>query len=161
MKKLYILIADGGGDGSYHPCFTMDDDMFERMQEAYDNGDVDYEFTPGIDGDGFNYKTLNIPEFQMNALISLSEFQNTSGRQSFTVHLKKMTVAWKVSTRGPGKIPRVTKDRWQQIENTARDKNLYRSFPEIEELSKKIHDPENAHLFSAEAAQKAFKDVEL
>lgn len=28
-------------------------------------------------------------------------------------------------------------------------------------LSKQIHDPENAHLFTAEAAQKAFKDVEL
>lgn len=28
-------------------------------------------------------------------------------------------------------------------------------------LSKQIHAPENAHLFTAEAAQKAFKDVEL
>lgn len=28
-------------------------------------------------------------------------------------------------------------------------------------LSQKIHDPENAHLFTAEAAQEAFKDVKL
>lgn len=61
MKKLYILISDGG-DGSYSPRFTMDGEMIERMQEAYVNGEVDCEYTPGIDGDGFHYRTLNIPD---------------------------------------------------------------------------------------------------
>lgn len=61
MKKLYILINDCG-DGSYSPCFTMDGDMIARMQEAYENDEVDYESTPGIDGDGFSYTVLNIPD---------------------------------------------------------------------------------------------------
>jgi hypothetical protein len=60
MKNLYILISDGG-DGSYSLSYTMDGEMIARMQEAYDNDELD-EWVPGVDGDGFNYQTLTIPD---------------------------------------------------------------------------------------------------
>lgn len=63
-----------------------------------------------------------------------------------------------ISTKG---IPRVTREMWGRIENRARDPSLLRSFPVMEEMPQKIHDPENAHLFTVEAALEAFKDVKL
>ena len=73
MKKLYILV-NNCGDGSYSLCYTRDSDMIDRMQEAYDNGDVDYEFTPGVDGDGFNYKILTIPDECTYESLGISEY---------------------------------------------------------------------------------------
>lgn len=73
MKKLYILVQDCG-DGSYSLCYTMDSDMIGRMQDAYDNDEIDHESAPGIDGDGFNYRTLNIPDECTYASLGISEY---------------------------------------------------------------------------------------
>lgn len=61
MKKLYILIANGG-DGSYYPKYVMDKKVIDRLQKAADNETMDYEFGVGMDGDGFHYATLNLPD---------------------------------------------------------------------------------------------------
>lgn len=58
---LYVLVSDSG-DGSYGINFTMDQEWIDKQQEAYDNGDVDYEYGIGIDGDGFSYSTINVPK---------------------------------------------------------------------------------------------------
>lgn len=58
---LYVLVSDGG-DGSYNINFTMNQEWIDKQQEAYDEGDVDYEYGIGIDGDGFSYRTINVPK---------------------------------------------------------------------------------------------------
>jgi hypothetical protein len=58
---LYALVSDCG-DGSYAINFTMNSDWIDAQQEAYDNGDVDYEYGIGIDGDGFSYSTIMVPK---------------------------------------------------------------------------------------------------
>lgn len=60
-KKLYVLICDGG-DGSYYPKYTLDFTLIAKMQEAYDLDLMDYENGIGVDGDGFHYSTINVPE---------------------------------------------------------------------------------------------------
>lgn len=72
MKKLYILIQDCWG-GSYSTCFTMDGEMIDRMQKAYDNGELQ-EWVPGVDGDGFNYRVLTIPDECTYESLGVSEF---------------------------------------------------------------------------------------
>lgn len=58
-KPLFILIQDSG-DGSYCLRCTFNLEWICKKQEEYDQGDLDYDF-PGVDGDGFNYKILNVP----------------------------------------------------------------------------------------------------
>lgn len=58
---LYVLVSNSG-DGSYAINFTMNQEWIDNQQEAYDNGDVDYEYGIGIDGDGFSYSTINVPK---------------------------------------------------------------------------------------------------
>lgn len=58
MKNLYILISDGG-DGSYYPHYTFNSDWIAK-QESRD--DYDYECDLGVDGDGFHYDTLTVPD---------------------------------------------------------------------------------------------------
>lgn len=60
MKKLYILVADGG-DGSYHPQFTMNEEWIKQQQDRYDEEGYD-EYAIGVDGDGFHYYTLMVPD---------------------------------------------------------------------------------------------------
>lgn len=59
--KLYILVKDGG-DGSYYPCYVLDVDVIVRLQELADTDVMDYENGWGVDGDGFHYSTINIPD---------------------------------------------------------------------------------------------------
>ena len=56
-KPLYVLTRDNG-DGSYSTCFTMNTEWI-IAQEARD--DICWPDT-GCDGDGFHYKTLQVPE---------------------------------------------------------------------------------------------------
>jgi hypothetical protein len=60
-KKLYILISNGG-DGSYYPQYVLDFEVLNLIQEAYDQDLVDYESCPGVDGDGFHWDQINIPD---------------------------------------------------------------------------------------------------
>ena len=58
-KPLYVLVADGG-DGSYYPKFTLDEDWIDRQQALYDAGELEYDAV-GVDGDGFHYTTIQVP----------------------------------------------------------------------------------------------------
>ena len=60
MKKLFVLISDGG-DGSYYPEFTFNEEWIERQQEAYDLDELEYD-SLGCDGDGFHYTVLTVPD---------------------------------------------------------------------------------------------------
>lgn len=57
-KPLYVLVADGG-DGSYYPKFTLDEDWIDRQQALYDAGELEYDAV-GVDGDGFHYTTIQV-----------------------------------------------------------------------------------------------------
>lgn len=61
MKHIYLLIQSNA-DGSSSIRYVLDPNVIIVLQEAYDKDLIDYESAPGIDGDGFNYQTLNIPE---------------------------------------------------------------------------------------------------
>lgn len=65
--KLYLLVSDSG-DGSYHVNFVNDESVIERMQQMYNDGKLDYENGWGIDGDGFHYKTLTLPELTLESM---------------------------------------------------------------------------------------------
>lgn len=60
-KKLFILISDGG-DGSYYPQFTFNTVLIDKLQKAYNERKMRYGYGIGIDGDGFHYDVLNVPE---------------------------------------------------------------------------------------------------
>jgi hypothetical protein len=60
MKKLFVLIRDNG-DGSYSPCYTMNEAWIEKMNEKSENDELDYD-TIGVDGDGFHYDELMVPD---------------------------------------------------------------------------------------------------
>ena len=51
MKKLFVLVSNGG-DGSYYPHFTFNEEWIERQHEAYDLDELEYD-SLGCDGDGF------------------------------------------------------------------------------------------------------------
>lgn len=59
-KTLYVLIGDGG-DGSYNPRFTFNSDWIAQQEERYDNGELEWPAL-GVDGDGFHYTKLQVPE---------------------------------------------------------------------------------------------------
>lgn len=58
MKTLYILVNDCG-DGSYSLRYSLDETLIDWVKE---NQDTFCYPSPGFDGDGFNYKTLTIPD---------------------------------------------------------------------------------------------------
>ena len=60
MKTLYILTSDGG-DGSRGIHYTMNKAFIDRLQEKYVNDEMDYD-SLGVDGDGFGYSTLTLPD---------------------------------------------------------------------------------------------------
>ena len=60
MKKLFVLVSNGG-DGSYYPHFTFNEEWIERQQEAHDFGELEYD-SLGCDGDGFHYEVLTVPD---------------------------------------------------------------------------------------------------
>lgn len=59
-KNLFLLVRDSG-DGSYSIQYTFNQTWIDKQQDLYDNDELDYE-SPGVDGDGFNYKTLTVPD---------------------------------------------------------------------------------------------------
>lgn len=60
-KPLYVLVSDGG-DGSYHPQYILDSNIVFKLQRAYDKGIMDYENGIGVDGDGFHYSVIQVPD---------------------------------------------------------------------------------------------------
>ena len=80
MAKLRVLISDGG-DGSYHPVYVLDDLVIKHLQDAYDQGRMDYENGYGVDGDGFHYSTIIVPDDSTAAslgvdLLTIDEVQD-------------------------------------------------------------------------------------
>ena len=59
-KKLYILTSDAG-DGSRGVRYSMSREWIDKQQERYDSNELDYD-DGGVDGNGFSYRTLNVPE---------------------------------------------------------------------------------------------------
>lgn len=56
MKNLYVLIADGG-DGSYSAHYTFNKDFIDKCEARKDEYGA-----LGVDGDGFHYDTLQVPD---------------------------------------------------------------------------------------------------
>ena len=61
MKDLYVLISNGG-DGSYYPNYTFNKEWIDKQNAKDAAGDLDYEYDLGVDGDGFHYDTLKVPD---------------------------------------------------------------------------------------------------
>ncbi len=59
--KLFALISNGG-DGSYSTNYTFNQSFIDRLETAYNDGKMDYENGLGVDGDGFHYDTLTVPD---------------------------------------------------------------------------------------------------
>lgn len=59
-KKLFVLVSDGG-DGSYNPRYTFNEDWIQEQSKKYDNGELEYD-SIGCDGDGFHYDVLMVPD---------------------------------------------------------------------------------------------------
>ncbi len=61
MRKLFVLVSNGG-DGSYNAQYTMNEAWIAEQQRRYDNDECDCEYDIGIDGDGFHYDVLTVPD---------------------------------------------------------------------------------------------------
>lgn len=59
-KKLFVLISDGG-DGSFYPHYTFNEQWIAKQKEKDQRGELEYDDL-GCDGDGFHYDVLNVPE---------------------------------------------------------------------------------------------------
>jgi hypothetical protein len=58
MKKLFVLVSDGG-DGSYNPVFTFNEEWVNAQHDRYDNDGWDEGF---LGADGFHYTILTVPD---------------------------------------------------------------------------------------------------
>ncbi len=67
--NLYILIKSNG-DGSYSNKFILDSDVLMACEENFD----EYERHPGVDGDGFHYTTINVPDGSTIESLGLSKY---------------------------------------------------------------------------------------
>lgn len=72
-KPLYILVSDGG-DGSYSTRFTFNTELINKMQAAYDSDMMDYDNGIGCDGDGFHYRTIQVPTECTAVSMGISEY---------------------------------------------------------------------------------------
>ena len=70
MKTLYILVKDCG-DGSTSLRYTMNSALIAKLQFAADKRLMDYEDSL-IDGDGFHYNTLTVPDECSYASLGIS-----------------------------------------------------------------------------------------
>ena len=59
-KQLFVITGDGG-DGSFHAYYTFNKDWIEEREQQYNRGELDY-YSIGVDGDGFHYDTLTVPD---------------------------------------------------------------------------------------------------
>jgi hypothetical protein len=62
-KKLFVLLSNNG-DGSSSAHYTFNEEWLKKQQDEYATGGpgIDYECGLGIDGDGFHYDTLTVPD---------------------------------------------------------------------------------------------------
>lgn len=60
MKPLFVLVSDSG-DGSYSTVYCLEPEVIAQWEEAYRQGELEYD-NPGVDGDGFHYTTLMVPD---------------------------------------------------------------------------------------------------
>jgi hypothetical protein len=60
-KELYVVVQDDM-DGSFSPRFTFDRAWVLKAQKLHEEGKLKYDDIPGIDGDGFHYTTLIVPD---------------------------------------------------------------------------------------------------
>lgn len=59
-KKLFLLVSDSGDGSSYSIQYTFNQAWIDTQQDLYDDK-LDYR-SAGVDGAGFNYKTLTVPD---------------------------------------------------------------------------------------------------
>ena len=59
--KLFVLISNGG-DGSYYPTYVVDERIIAKYKEKDEKGELDSEYDLGVDGDGFHYDTITVPD---------------------------------------------------------------------------------------------------
>lgn len=60
LKKLFVLISVGG-DGSFYPVYTFNEDWIKEQEELDALGELEWERDYGVDGDGFHYDVLMVP----------------------------------------------------------------------------------------------------
>lgn len=58
MKTLYLVIQNCG-DGSNTIQYTFDETLINKMKEMYNKDELSDSY---MDGDGFHYDTLNVPD---------------------------------------------------------------------------------------------------
>jgi len=59
-KPLYVLTSDGG-DGSSYPRYSLNSELIDKLQKAYDLDLMCYDNGIGVDGDGFHYDVIQVP----------------------------------------------------------------------------------------------------
>lgn len=80
--KLYVLISDGG-DGSYYPHYTLNPELIEKLQEAYDRDLMCYDNGIGCDGDGFHYDTITVPDGSTPESLGIDVLDDTYADEFF------------------------------------------------------------------------------
>lgn len=60
MKTLYVLVTDCG-DGSSSANYTFDGELIKKLEALADKDLLDYD-SGLIDGDGFHYDELYVPD---------------------------------------------------------------------------------------------------
>ena len=72
MATLYILIEDCG-DGSYANRFCLDKALIDRQEDRYNNDELEHG-EPGVDGDGFSYSEVTVPDGSTPESLGLSQW---------------------------------------------------------------------------------------
>ena len=67
--QLHILIKNNG-DGSSGPRFVLDPVVLQACQDNFE----DSEEHPGVDGDGFHYTSINVPEGSTAESLGISQY---------------------------------------------------------------------------------------
>jgi len=70
--KLYILVSNGG-DGSFSVDAALDPKVIDILRAANQRGALDYD-SPGCDGDGFHYSTINVPDGSTFESLDIGEY---------------------------------------------------------------------------------------
>lgn len=58
---MFVLIKDEG-DGSYSPRFTFNTSLINKLSFAAEGNWMDSQNGVGVDGDGFHYTTITVPD---------------------------------------------------------------------------------------------------
>lgn len=67
--KLHILIKNNG-DGSSSPRFVLDPAVLQACQDNFECS----ESHPGVDGDGFHYTSIEVPDNSTAQSLGLSQY---------------------------------------------------------------------------------------